>query len=49
MLRILAARWLGLAPADGRLLAMDAGSVSWLGYEHDMAVVQQWNLTAPAQ
>lgn len=49
MLRILAARWLGLAPADGRLLAMDAGSVSWLGYEHDMAVVQQWNLTAPTQ
>ena len=49
MLRILAARWLGLAPENGRLLAMDAGSISWLGYEHDLTVVQQWNLTAPAQ
>ncbi|MEJ2686882.1 MAG: histidine phosphatase family protein [Gammaproteobacteria bacterium] len=49
MLRILAARWLGLEPQNGRLLAMDAGSISWLGYEHNLAVVQQWNLTAPAQ
>lgn len=46
LLRVLAARWLGLAPQDGRLLAMDTGAVSRLGYEHGLPVVRQWNLTA---
>jgi len=46
-LRILAVRWLGLAPAHGRLLAMDAGAIGVLGHEHGYPVIRAWNLGGP--
>ncbi|SNR69049.1 histidine phosphatase family protein [Actinomadura mexicana] len=47
VLRVLTARWLGLEPALGRLFALDTGTVSALGSEHDRPVVSAWNVPAP--
>ncbi len=46
MLRVLAARWVGLGPEGGALLALDAGAVSRLGWEHENSVITLWNSTS---
>ena len=46
-LRVLAARWLGLPPAAGRLFMLDAGAICVLDAEHDLPAVRLWNLVAP--
>lgn len=43
ILRVLAARWVGLPPDGGRYLSLDAGSISTLGYEHKLHVISRWN------
>lgn len=43
-LRVLAARWVGLAPEDGARLALDTASVSRLNWEREQPVVRTWNM-----
>jgi len=46
--RVMAARWLDLAPKEGGRLYLDTGSVSILGYDHtvDEPVIRLWNAAA---
>jgi broad specificity phosphatase PhoE len=43
ILRVLAARWIGLEAIGGRLFVLGTGSVSVLGWERETRAVQAWN------
>ncbi|MGH9132143.1 MAG: histidine phosphatase family protein, partial [Acidimicrobiales bacterium] len=45
-LRVLASRWVGLGPECGALLALDAGGVCRLAWEHENPVINLWNSTS---
>jgi probable phosphoglycerate mutase len=45
ILRILAARWVGMEARGGRYFALGTGSVSVLGWERETRVIQRWNRT----
>jgi len=48
LLRLLAARWLGLAARDGRLFVLDPAGVGILGTEHDRPAMLAWNIGGSA-
>jgi probable phosphoglycerate mutase len=43
LLRVLAARWVGLPPVAGRFFLLWPGGVSVLATERDFPVIQLWN------
>jgi broad specificity phosphatase PhoE len=43
ILRILAARWLGLAATGGRYFGLDTACLCKLGYERETPVIRAWN------
>jgi probable phosphoglycerate mutase len=43
VLRVLAVRWLGLEPEEGRLFALDPATLSVLGHERETRVIRLWN------
>ncbi len=49
VLRVLGARWIGLPPSEGALLALSTGSIGVLGDEREHSVVWRWNDTRAAE
>jgi broad specificity phosphatase PhoE len=47
VLRVFTARWLGQPPESGCHYALETAAISVLGYEHEDAVIQRWNLPPP--
>jgi probable phosphoglycerate mutase len=43
ILRVVAARWIGMPPAAGARFALGAGSLSTLGFERQTEVISRWN------
>jgi broad specificity phosphatase PhoE len=43
LLRVLAARWLGLPPSAGRLFALAPATIGVLGYEREQPALIRWN------
>lgn len=43
ILRILTARWLGLPASEGALFLLGTATVSELGVEHGLRVIERWN------
>jgi len=43
LLRVLAARWLGLAPTSGGLFALGTATLSVLGHDRETPVIEVWN------
>lgn len=43
ILRVVAARWLGLGPEGGALLALGPATLSVLGFERETHVIRSWN------
>lgn len=42
-LRVFAARWLGLAPVEGRRFVLNTSTMSLLGWERENRVIHRWN------
>ena len=49
VLRVLVARWIGLAPAAGQHFLLDTGRLCVLSYYHEMPAVRIWNGPLPTQ